>query len=98
MTNDTFDMTVSPITHDKNGKARVFVRFTDGDRYAEGRIPGAKIVSCQGFNDAELAAIVTYMKQEKATILTMAKKLNVMEAFLGGNPFNHNIKNQRSSE
>ena len=29
--NDTIEMTVSPITHDSNGKPQVFVVFSDGE-------------------------------------------------------------------
>lgn len=83
MKNDSLNMSVSPITHDKNGKPQVFVRFTDGDRYAEGRLPGAAILSSEGFTDAELTALSDYMKREKAMILSMAKKIDVMGVFLG---------------
>ncbi|MBO4396695.1 MAG: hypothetical protein J5819_10175 [Eubacterium sp.] len=80
---DDIQMSVSPITHDKNGKPQVFVQFTDGDRRAEGRIPGAKILNQTGFSSDEVAALEEYMKREKATILTMAKKIDVFAAFLG---------------
>ena len=83
MKNDSMNMSVSPITHDKTGKPQVFVQFSDGKRFAEGRLPGATIVSSEGFSDEELSALKLYMKKEKATILTMAKKINVMDAFLG---------------
>ena len=80
---DDIQMSVSPITHDKNDKPQVFVQFSDGDRSAEGRIPGAKILSNTGFSDDEVAALEEYMKREKATILSMAKKIDVFAAFLG---------------
>ncbi len=81
--NESFEMKVTPITHDKRGKPQVFVTFTDGKRTAEGRIPGCKIISQEGFTEEEIAALNLYMKQEKATILSMAKKINFMDAFLG---------------
>lgn len=82
--NDTIEMTVSPITHDSNGKPQVFVVFSDGDRRAEGRIPGGKILSSSGFSDEEIAALESYMKKEKATILSTAKRIDVMASFFRG--------------
>ncbi len=79
---DTIEMIVSPITHDSRGKPQVFVEFRDGDRRAEGRIPGGKILSFSGFSEKEIAALEDYMKKEKATILTAAKRIDVMAAFL----------------
>lgn len=80
---DSIEMIVSPITHDSNGKPQVFVEFRDGKRRAEGRLPGNKILSHTGFSDEEVAALENYMKQEKATILSTAKRIDVMASFLG---------------
>ncbi len=80
---ETIEMTVSPITHDSTGKPQVFVEFRDGEKRAEGRIPGGKIVSSSGFSEEELAALKLYMKNEKATILSTAKRIDVMASFLG---------------
>ena len=80
---DELNLVISPITHDKDGRAQVFVRFSDGDRYAEGRLPGPVILSSEGFSDEELEALKEYMRAEKAMILSAAKKNNVMKAFLG---------------
>ena len=81
--NESMEMIVSPITHDAGGKPQVYVEFRDGDRRAEGRIPGAKILSHTGFSEEEVALLETYMKQEKATILSTAKRIDVMASFLG---------------
>ncbi len=81
--NESLEMNVTPITHDKNGKPQVFVTFSDGKRTAEGRIPGCKIISQDGFSEEEIAALNIYIKQEKATILSMAKKIDFMDTFLG---------------
>ena len=83
MKDNSIEMSVSPITHDKNGKPQVFISFTDGERTAEGRIPGARIHANKGFSDEEVHALELYMKKEKATILSMAKKIDIMAAFLG---------------
>ena len=79
--NDSIEMIVSPITHDDKGKPQVFVVFSDGDKCAEGRIPGAKMISHTGFTDEEIAALELYMKKEKATILSAAKRIDVMASF-----------------
>ena len=81
--NDSIEMIVSPITHDKNNKPQVFVEFRDGAKKAEGRIPGGRILSHTGFSDEEVAALEAYMKMEKATILSTAKRIDVMASFLG---------------
>ena len=77
-------MKVSSITHDKNGKPQVFVTFTDGRRTAEGRIPGCRILTQEGFSEEEVEALNQYMKKEKGTILTIAKRIDPMKDFLGG--------------
>ena len=81
MKNESMEMKVSSITHDKNGKPQVFVTFTDGKRIAEGRIPGCRILTQDGFSDEEVEALNLYMKKEKATILSIAKKIDPMEDF-----------------
>ncbi|MBR6228897.1 MAG: hypothetical protein IKQ97_04100 [Eubacterium sp.] len=81
--NDSIEMIVSPITHDGNGKPQVFVEFRDGDKKAEGRIPGGRVISSTGFTDDEVKALEGYMKNEKATILSTAKRIDVMASFLG---------------
>ena len=81
--NESIELIVSPITHDKNGKPQVYVEFRDGDRRAEGRLPGAKILSQEGFSDGEVKMLEAYMKKEKASILSAAKRIDVMAAFLG---------------
>ena len=73
MKDNSIEMSVSPITHDKNGKPQVFISFTDGER----------IHANKGFSDEEVHALELYMKKEKATILSMAKKIDIMAAFLG---------------
>ena len=81
--NDSIEMIVSPITHDSKDKPQVFVEFRDGDKKAEGRIPGCRVLSSTGFSDVEIKALEEYMKNEKATILSTAKRIDVMASFLG---------------
>ena len=81
--NDSIEMIVSPITHDSKGKPQVYVEFRDGDKRAEGRIPGGHILSQTGFSDNEVAILENYMKKEKATILSTAKRIDIMASFLG---------------
>lgn len=81
--NEKIEMEISPITHDNAGKPQVFILFKDGAKSAEGRIPGCSIISNEGFSDEDIKILEQYLKAEKAAILTQAKKLDVMKAFLG---------------
>lgn len=75
-------MTVSGIFN-KKGKKVISVLFTDGARSAEGTIPDGVIHTNQGFSDEEIAALETYLRTEQNTIKELAKKVNVMKAFMG---------------
>ncbi len=76
-------MSVSSIVS-KDGKREVYVLFSEGERSAEGRLSDYKIIHQKGFSQEEAEALRDYMKQEKDAILQMAKKVNVMNAFLNG--------------
>lgn len=80
--NESMNMSVSGI-FEKDGKKCISVLFTDAGRTAEGRIPDCKIHNNQGFAEEEIAALEFYMKSEKENIVAMAKKVNVMKAFMG---------------
>ncbi|MBO4214287.1 MAG: hypothetical protein J5876_04820 [Lachnospiraceae bacterium] len=78
------NMTVSEIFRTDNGDKYVFVKFEDGKKFAEGKVPDCKIVKQEGFTDAEVILLEQYMKNEQATIFDAARKVNVMRAFLKG--------------
>ncbi|MBR5789972.1 MAG: hypothetical protein IKX99_07700 [Lachnospiraceae bacterium] len=78
------NMTVSEIFRTDNGDKYVFVKFEDGKKFAEGKVPDCKIIKQEGFTDAEVILLEQYMKNEQATIFDAARKVNVMRAFLKG--------------
>ncbi|RRF94543.1 MAG: hypothetical protein DUD27_09330 [Lachnospiraceae bacterium] len=74
-------MTVSPICTDKTGRKKfAYVTFTDGSKYAEGRIPECKITKNDGFTDEEVAGLHFYMKANLKELKKIAAKNNVFEA------------------
>ena len=60
------NMTVSEIFRTDNGDKYVFVKFEDGKKFAEGKVPDCKIVKQEGFTDAEVILLEQYMKNEQA--------------------------------
>ena len=78
------NMTVSEIFRTDKGDKYVFVKFEDGKKFAEGKVPDCKITKQEGFTDAEVILLEQYMKNEQATIFDVARKVNVMRAFLKG--------------
>ena len=78
------NMTVSEIFRTDNGDKYVFVKFEDGKKFAEGKVPDCKILKQEGFTDAEVLLLEKYMKNEQTTIFDAARKVNVMRAFLKG--------------
>lgn len=88
---DAMNMTVSGIFN-KNGKKVISVLFSDGSRSAEGTIPEGKIHINQGFSEEEIAALEFYLKTEQDSIVEMAKKVNVMKAFMGDEVHGKSVK------
>lgn len=78
---DDLNMSVSSIV-EKNGQKQIYVVFEDDTRSAEGRLPDSKILSNNGFSDEEVAALELYLSANSAQIHEMAKKINIMDAFL----------------
>lgn len=74
-------MSVSSIVS-KNGKREIYVLFTEGSCSAEGRLSDYKLISNKGFSQEEADMLEAYMRRETDRILQMAKKINVMDAFL----------------
>ena len=79
--NNELNMTVSPICA-KDGEKYAFVSFTDGERFADGKIPDCKIILNKGFEQEEVKQLEDYMKNELATLKRMAAGIHVMDAFL----------------
>ncbi len=79
--NNELNMTVSPVCA-KDGEKYAFVSFTDGERFADGKIPDCKIILNKGFNQEEVKQLEDYMKSELATLKRMAAGIHVMDAFL----------------
>ena len=78
---DELNMSVSPICV-KDGKRYAFVNFTDGNRFAEGKIPDCKIISNKGFSKEEVGKLEEYMNKELPRLRQMAAGINVLGAFM----------------
>ena len=77
------NMSVSSIVN-KDGKREIYVLFTEGTCSAEGRLSDYKMISNKGFSQEEVDMLEAYMHRETDRIVQMAKKINVMDAFLHG--------------
>lgn len=81
MSEQEMKMTVSPICTDKTGKKKyAYVTFTDGDKYAEAKIPDCEITKNDGFSDEEIAGLRFYIKTNLPELKKIAAKNNVFEA------------------
>ncbi len=78
-TSETLNMSVSLITG-KKGKKQVFVIFSDGKRQAEISYPKLEVLSNNGFEEKEIAALKFYMKRNKALIISKAKGISLLDA------------------
>ncbi len=79
--NDNIQMSVSSIVSN-NEKKQIYVSFSDDSRTAEVVIPDAKCIRNNGFTEEEVAALEFYAISHKEEITDIAKKINVMDAFL----------------
>ena len=77
-------MNVSPISK-KDGRSWIYVTFSDDGRQAEIRLPGEKVLSNDGFSEDEIKDLREYVKQDKENIISIAKKINIFDSFLGRN-------------
>lgn len=75
------NMSVSPICV-KDGEKYAFVSFTDGERFADGKIPDCKITLNKGFSQEEVKQLESYMQSELPQLKKMAAGIRVMDAFL----------------
>lgn len=79
---DEVNMSVSPICM-KNGAKVAYVRFAQGDKWAEGVIPRCDIIKSQGYTESECEALENYMKRELKELKKMAAGINVLDAIMG---------------
>ena len=94
--NMEMNMSVSPVCQ-KDGKQYAFVTFVANDesehaasvkatsvkaKMAEGRIPECKIIHNDGFDEAEVLFLETYMKRELTRLKKMASSVSVLGAFM----------------
>lgn len=80
-TSGEVNMSVSPICM-KNGQKVAYVRFTEGERYAEGEIPACRITGSGGYSPEEIKALEDYMKVELPRLKKMAAQINILDIFL----------------
>ena len=75
------DMTVTQMFSRPDEKF-AYVAFSDGDKSAEGKVPACKITNNHGFTSDEVEQLEEYMRAELDQILSEARKINVMKAFM----------------
>ena len=78
---DKLDMNVSAFCQ-RNGEKIAYVTFSDGKRLAEGEIPACRILSNNGFTEAEAHKLEEYMRQNLDMIKTMASAINPIKAMM----------------
>ena len=78
---DELKMSVSPIC-EKDGKRYAFVTFSDGGRFAEGKIPECEMISNRGVSEEEIEKLKEYMQKELPSLKKMAAGVNVFGAFM----------------
>ncbi len=74
-------MSVSSMTRTKDNKA-IYVLFTDEDKSAEFAIPDCRLIKNAGFSQEEIDRLLDYIRNEQDTILTLAKSINPLKAFM----------------
>ena len=81
--NEEMTMSVSPICL-KDGKKYAFVRFSDGQKNCEWRIPEMKLSFNDGFSKDEISGLKFYVKNNLTELKRMAAKINLFEVFKNG--------------
>ncbi len=66
----------------KDERKIVYVVFEDVAQSAEFEAPAGTLVKNAGFSDEDIAVLSDYVKNEWDTILSMAKGIDPMKAFL----------------
>ncbi|MDD6038954.1 MAG: hypothetical protein PUD20_09210 [bacterium] len=75
------NMLVSGISH-KDGKKIAYVRFEDGDCFAEAVIPECRVTKSAGFSEDEVHQLVDYMKNNLAMLKKQAAGINPIKAMM----------------
>ena len=75
------NMIVSGVS-EYEGTKRAYVRFEEGNLYAEGTIPDCKIQSSEGFSDDELEALSQYMRENLEMLKRKAAECNPIRAMM----------------
>lgn len=66
----------------KDGEKYAYVSFSDGKRFAEGKIPDCKIISSKGFTQEEEEMLEIYMRSELRNLKKMAAGVRLIDAFM----------------
>ncbi len=82
MRDDEVRMSFSGIVGGENNR-HIEVSFSQGEKYAEGRIPPCTVAKNRGFTEKEVESLEDYLFRNKDEIWRRAKKINPMRAFLG---------------
>lgn len=78
--NSFMKMSVSQVLN-KGKKKEIYIRFDDGNRFAEGVFPDCKILKNEGFNREEIDSLKLYMSQNADIIEEMARSISLWKAF-----------------
>lgn len=78
---EEISMSVSPAVSPK-GEKLIYVLFTDGKKSAELTAPQGKVITNNGFDEEEIRKLADYVQNEYQTVLSLAKQVNPMRAFL----------------
>ena len=81
--NEELTMSVSPICL-KDGERYAFVRFTDGRKHCEWRIPKVQLSLNEGFSEEELDGLRFYIRNNMTDLMRMAAGINLFEVFKNG--------------
>lgn len=65
-----------------DGDRQACVYFSEGEKYAEGYVPGCVITSQKGFSDEELEKLKEYLAANSADIICKAKGINPIKAMI----------------
>ena len=76
------NMLVSGVTTTKEGKNRAYVRFDEGNCFAEGIIPDCKIIKQNGFTEDEISQLEDYLKTNLTSLKKEAAKINPIKAMM----------------
>ena len=76
------NMLISGVTTTKEGKNQAFVRFEEGNSFADGVIPDCKIINQKGFTKDEVSQLEDYLKANLTAFKKEAAKINPINAMM----------------